>query len=51
LLDIHRPAALASFEKIAEAVEFGVGKGFGLGKGPHGLLGARATFAPTENLW
>jgi predicted oxidoreductase len=27
LLDVHRPAALAAFEEVAEAVEFGVGQG------------------------
>jgi hypothetical protein len=32
LLDIHRIPALTAIEEIAEAVEFGVGQGFGLGE-------------------
>jgi hypothetical protein len=31
LLDVHRLAALAAFEEVAEAVAFGVGQGFGFG--------------------
>jgi len=47
-LDVHRPAALAAFEEVTEAVEFGVGQGFGLGKGCHGFCGV--VFDPLPNL-
>ena len=35
-LDVHRPAALAAFEEVAEAVKFGVSQRFGLGESFHG---------------
>jgi hypothetical protein len=35
LLDVHRPAPLAAFEEVREAVEFGVGQRAVLGEGSH----------------
>jgi hypothetical protein len=32
-LDVHRPAALAAFEEVAEAVKLGVGQRLVLGEG------------------
>lgn len=34
-LDVHRPAALAALEEVAEAVKLGVGQRLVLGESPH----------------
>jgi hypothetical protein len=39
LFDIHRPAALAAFEEVSEAVEFGIGQRLVLGEDFHGFCG------------
>ena len=35
LLDVHRPATLATFEEVSEAIKFGVGHRLLLGEGSH----------------
>jgi hypothetical protein len=49
-LDVHRPAALAAFEEVSEAIKLGVGQRLVLGEGPNwespGIVNNRLRYHP-----
>jgi len=47
--EIHRLVALATLEEVAEAVKFGVGQRFVLGKGLHGEPSTGGSFCFREH--